>query len=54
VTPGQALPAVGPSDSHLEIEAVVSNRDIVFVHAGQNAQIKVETFNFSRYGLLHG
>jgi hypothetical protein len=32
----------------------VSNRDIGFVHVGQEAQIKVDTFNFTRYGLLHG
>ena len=29
-------------------------RDIGFVHAGQQAEIKVDTFNFTRYGLLHG
>jgi hemolysin D len=54
VTPAQALLAVVPVDSHLEIEAMVSNRDIGFVHAGQEAEIKVDTFNFTRYGLLHG
>jgi hemolysin D len=43
-----------PSDSHLEIEAMVSNRDIGFVHAGQEVEVKVQTFNFTRYGLLHG
>lgn len=25
-----------------------------FVHVGQDAQIKIDTFNFTRYGLLHG
>ncbi len=54
VTPAQALLVVVPSDSRLEIEALVSNRDIGFVHAGQQAEIKVDTFNFTRYGLLHG
>jgi hemolysin D len=33
---------------------MVSNRDIGFVRAGQEAEIKVDTFNFTRYGLLHG
>jgi hemolysin D len=32
---------------------MVSNRDIGFVEAGQEAEIKVVTFNFTRYGLLH-
>jgi len=54
VTPAQSLLVIVPSDSRLEIEALVSNRDIGFVHAGQDAEIKVDTFNFTRYGLLHG
>jgi hemolysin D len=54
VTPAQALLVLVPADSHLEIEAMVQNRDIGFVHPGQDAQIKIDTFNFSRYGLLHG
>ncbi len=54
VTPAQSLLVVVPVDSHLEIEAMVSNRDIGFVHIGQDAEIKVDTFPFTRYGLLHG
>ena len=54
VTPAQSLLVVVPSDSRLEIEAMVSNRDIGFVHPGQEAEIKIDTFNFTRYGLLHG
>jgi hemolysin D len=38
VTPAQALMVVVPADSHLEIEAMVSNRDIGFVHEGQGAE----------------
>lgn len=54
VTPAQSLLMVVPSDSRLEIEAMISNRDIGFVHAGEDAEIKIDTFNFTRYGLLHG
>jgi hemolysin D len=54
VTPAQALLVVVPTDSHLEIEAMILNRDIGFIHAGQEAQVKIDTFNFSRYGLIHG
>jgi hemolysin D len=54
VTPAQQLAVVVPSDTTLEIEAMISNRDIGFVHVGQEAQIKIDTFNFTRYGLLHG
>lgn len=54
VTPAQALLAVAPTDTYLEIEAMVSNRDIGFIHVGQDAEIKIDTFNFTRYGLIHG
>jgi hemolysin D len=54
VTAAQPLLVIVPADSHLEIEAMVPNRDIGFVHPGDAAEIKIDTFNFTRYGLLHG
>jgi hemolysin D len=54
VTPAQALLAIVPAGSHLEIEAMVPNRDIGFVQVGQEAAIKIDTFNFTRYGLIYG
>lgn len=54
VTPAQSLMIIVPAGSQLEIEAMISNRDIGFVEAGQDATIKVDAFNFTRYGLLHG
>jgi hemolysin D len=54
VTPAQAILSIVPADSSLEIEAAVSNRDIGFVYAGQDVGIKVDTFNFTKYGLLQG
>ena len=54
VTPAQQLMTIVPTDSHLEAEAMISNRDIGFVSAGQQADVKIDTFNFTRYGLLQG
>ena len=54
VTPAQALMSIVPADSHLEIEAMISNKDIGFVHEGEEAEIKIDTFDFTRYGLIHG
>jgi len=54
VTPAQQLMVIVPADARLEAEAMVSNRDIGFVHPGQQVEVKVDTFNFTRYGLLHG
>ncbi|MBV8776342.1 MAG: HlyD family type I secretion periplasmic adaptor subunit [Alphaproteobacteria bacterium] len=54
VTPAQPLLVIVPDADKLEIEAMVSNRDIGFVHPGQTADVKVDTFSYTRYGLLHG
>ncbi|UPJ66893.1 HlyD family type I secretion periplasmic adaptor subunit [Bradyrhizobium sp. 191] len=54
VTPAQPIMMIVPTDSNLEVEAMISNQDIGFVEAGQDAAIKIDTFNFTRYGLLHG
>lgn len=54
VTAAQVLMVVVPTDSHMEAEVMISNRDIGFVRTGQEAEVKIDTFNFTRYGLLHG
>src|SRR5262249_5691244 len=41
-------------DAPLEIEAMILNRDIGFVHTGQPAVVKVEAFPFTRYGTIDG
>ena len=54
VTPAQALMVIVPSDNPLEVEAVLDNKDIGFVNEGQSAEIKIETFPFTRYGTIEG
>ncbi|MBI1214337.1 MAG: HlyD family efflux transporter periplasmic adaptor subunit [Alphaproteobacteria bacterium] len=54
VTPAQQLMVIVPADARLEIEAMIQNKDIGFVHEGQKAELKLETFPFTRYGLRHG
>jgi len=54
VTPAQILAVVVPENSAIEIEATLANRDIGFVHEGQEVGVKVEAFNFTRYGLIRG
>jgi hemolysin D len=54
VAPAQPLMVVVPSDAALEIEARVLNRDVGFVRVGQEVEIKLETFLFTRYGTIPG
>jgi len=53
VTPAQALMVVVPKDDALEVEAFVENKDIGFVRDGQEAEIKIETFSYTKYGTIH-
>jgi hemolysin D len=54
VTPAQELMKIVPESRSLEVEAWILNRDIGFIEAGQNAEVKIETFPFTRYGTLDG
>lgn len=52
VTPAQALLKIVPVGAPVEVEAMLMNKDIGFVHEGQRAEVKVDAFNFTKYGLL--
>jgi len=52
VATGATLMVIVPETRKLEIDATLLNRDIGFVRAGQTAEIKVETFPFTRYGTV--
>jgi hemolysin D len=54
VTTGQQLMIIVPKGTRLEVEAMLLNRDKGFVQEGQQARIKVESFNFTKYGLIDG
>jgi hemolysin D len=52
VTEAQALMVIVPDDGAVTAEVVVENKDIGFVRADQEAAVKLETFNFTRYGTV--
>lgn len=52
VTPAQPLMRIVPRGDRMEAEAWLPNRDVGFVRAGDTAEVKVETFPFTRYGTL--
>ncbi len=54
VTPAQELMHIVPDKDAIEVEAWVPNKDIGFVQEGQQAEIKVETFPFTKYGTIDG
>ncbi len=54
VTAAQQLMVVVPANTPLEVEARVLNKDIGFVQEGQIAEIKVDSFPFTKYGIIDG
>ena len=43
-----------PENETLTAEVMVSNSDIGFLHSGQNVTVKIDTFDFTRYGWVPG
>lgn len=54
VTPAQQLLSIVPADDTVEIEAVLENRDVGFVTVGQQVELKIDAYPFTRYGLARG
>jgi hemolysin D len=54
VTEAQVLMVVVPVAADMTAEVTLENKDIGFVRAGQDAQIKLDTFPFTRYGTIAG
>jgi hemolysin D len=50
----EKLMLIIPDGEALQIEAWISNKDIGFVHDGRTVEIKVETFPFTKYGVING
>ncbi|WP_294157978.1 HlyD family type I secretion periplasmic adaptor subunit [uncultured Selenomonas sp.] len=53
VSEGQGLMMIVPDDATMEIEAYADNKDIGFIQQGQTAEVKVETFNFQKFGMVN-
>ena len=54
VQPAEVMLSVVPASSDLELEAKVLNQDIGFIRLGQEVQVKLDSFNFTRYGSIGG
>jgi hemolysin D len=54
VQPAEPVMVIVPGDGKLIVEAMVLNKDIGFVHVGDSVEIKLETFPFTKYGMIPG
>lgn len=54
VMEAQLLMLIVPDEPQLEVEVFLDNKDIGFVQEGMDAEIKIHTFPFTKYGLIDG
>jgi|TARA_A100000171_G_C2135923_1_gene150214 hemolysin D len=52
VSPSQELLKIVPNEAVVEVQALVRNKDIGFLVEGQRASVKIDTFNFTKYGYI--
>ncbi|MEW5833114.1 MAG: HlyD family type I secretion periplasmic adaptor subunit [Campylobacterota bacterium] len=54
VTPAEKLITIIPKNAPLLIKATVLNQDIGFIAKAMEAEVKIDTYDFQKYGLIHG
>ncbi|MDB5838859.1 MAG: hemolysin secretion protein [Herminiimonas sp.] len=53
LTAAQPVMVIVPRDHALEVEAFLENKDIGFIKPNQDAEVKIETFQYTKYGTIH-
>ena len=54
VNPAQGLMVVVPQEGGIEVEAQVLNKDVGFLRVGMPATVKLDAFEFTKFGALQG
>ncbi|HZG22496.1 MAG TPA: HlyD family type I secretion periplasmic adaptor subunit [Herbaspirillum sp.] len=52
VPAAQPLMQIVPEDKEVEIEAFLENKDVGFVQIGQDAEVKLDAYDYTKYGTL--
>ncbi len=52
VPAAQPLMQIVPNQTLVEMEAFLENKDVGFVHKGQEAQVKIDAFEYTKYGTI--
>jgi hemolysin D len=54
VSPAEKVLSIVPAQTPLLLQATVANKDIGFVKEGMPVAIKIDAFDFQKYGTLNG
>lgn len=54
VTPAEKIITIVPKSAKMVVKAQVLNQDVGFIEADMPVSIKIDTYNFQKYGILNG
>ncbi|MDR3412581.1 MAG: HlyD family type I secretion periplasmic adaptor subunit [Formivibrio sp.] len=54
VSSAKPLMQIVPQDNRVEVEAFLENKDVGFVQEGQSAEVKIDAFEYTKYGTVTG
>ncbi|HHF3149100.1 TPA: HlyD family type I secretion periplasmic adaptor subunit [Vibrio diabolicus] len=54
IPPGESIADIAPINNALHGEAKIPRKDMGFVEIGQAVKVKMDTYNFAKYGFLEG
>ena len=54
VSAARPLMQIVPKDAPVEVEALIENKDVGFVRDGQDVAIKIDAFEYTKYGTVTG
>ena len=54
VSPAEKIMTIVPKDAKMQIKAKVMNQDVGFIEPEMPVSIKIDTYNFQKYGILNG
>jgi hemolysin D len=52
VQAAQPLMLIVPTQKQIEVEAFLENKDVGFIHEGQPAAVKIDAFDYTKYGTI--
>lgn len=54
ISPGDSVADISPLNNRLHGEAKIPRKDLGFVEVGQNVKVKLDTYNFAKFGAING
>ncbi len=54
IPPGESIADIAPINNTLHGEAKIPRKELGFVEVGQTVKVKIDTYNFAKYGYIEG